>query len=64
VLGTIVCSIDDDSYSEAFPREHWAFKERGVVVRADDGRVFHYDDADEDFELLRRAESERLRSEG
>jgi hypothetical protein len=54
-FGTIVCSIDDEQYAAEFSREHWAYKGRGVVVKADDGRLFYYDEADEDFELLQSA---------
>jgi hypothetical protein len=64
VFGTIVCSIDDDTYSEDFSREHWAAKGNGVVIKADDGRIFHYGEPDEDFELLERAGRTRVRGLG
>jgi len=60
MFGTIVCSIDDNQYSVAFSREHWAYKGRGVVVQADNGQTFYYDEADEDFELMARAEPAHL----
>ncbi len=53
VLGTVVCSIDDDKYSVGFAREHWADKGRGMVIEADDGRIFYCDAPDEDFGVLR-----------
>jgi hypothetical protein len=59
VLGTIMCSLDDDRFSEEFSREHWAHLGKGVIIKADNGQVFHYEEADEDFELLSRA-GERL----
>jgi len=58
VFGTIVCSMDDDRYTEEFPRDDWARVGRGVIIKADDGQVFHYEDADEDVELLTRAGAE------
>jgi hypothetical protein len=59
VFGTIMCSIDDNQYSVAFSRENWGYKGRGVVVQTDDGKIFYYDEADEDFELMSRAEPVR-----
>jgi len=60
MIGTIVCTIDDNQYSPEFAREHLADKGRGVFVKADDGPVFYYDEADEDFEPLGRAGSARI----
>jgi len=60
MAGTIVCSIDDNQYSPEFSREHWAYKGRGVVVKADDGQIFYCDEADEDFEFLGNAGPERV----
>jgi len=56
----IVCSIDDGVYSAEFTRENWGFKERGVVIRADDGQIFYYDEPDEDLEFLARAVTARV----
>jgi hypothetical protein len=52
--------LDDDQYSAEFSRENWVYKGRGVVVKADDARIFYYDEADEDFEFLHRAGPERV----
>jgi hypothetical protein len=60
VLGVIVCAIDDNAFSPGFPRDDWGYKERGAVIKADDGRLFYYDEADEDFELLARAGAEAV----
>jgi len=61
VEGVIVCSIDDGAYSAEFTRESWGFKERGVVIRADNGEIFYYDEPDEDLEFLARAVTARVR---
>ena len=50
--GTIVCSIDTGEYSAEYPRSAWAYLNEGVLIRADSGELFHYTEADEDFELI------------
>jgi len=60
VEGVVVCSIDDGEYSPEFTRESWGFKERGVVIRADNGEIFYYDEPDEDLEFLARSVTARV----
>ena len=50
--GTVVCSIDTDEFTADFPRSEWAYLERGVLIRADGGGLFHYTEPDEDFERI------------
>jgi hypothetical protein len=54
VCGVVVCSIDDGVYSQEFPETSWAYKGKGIIIKADNGQIFYYDEADEDFELLER----------
>jgi hypothetical protein len=51
-IGIVVCSIDDDRYSESFSCADWAHLDRGFVVKTEDGEVFHCDEPDEDFEVM------------
>jgi hypothetical protein len=48
--GTIVCSIDDDDYTTEFSRDNWSYLKVGIMIRADNGALLHYVEADEDFE--------------
>jgi len=50
--GTVVCSIDSARYSDDFPEEEWAYLKRGVLIKMDTEALFHYQEADEDFELI------------
>jgi hypothetical protein len=51
-LGTIVCSIDDGEYSSGFPRDEWDYLKVGVLIKADNGALIHYIEADEDFQSV------------
>ena len=51
--GVVVCSIDTGEFSREFPKEHWAYLKSGIVVKSDSGELFHYDQPDEDLELIR-----------
>ena len=54
-LGTVVCSIDTGNYIKEFPQAEWAYLGRGVMIRTEDGGLFHYIEGDKDFELIRSA---------
>lgn len=54
-LGTVVFSIDDDEYSAEYPKEHWAHLGKGVMVLTEAAGLIHYDEPDEDMELVSRA---------
>jgi hypothetical protein len=58
VSGRVVCSIDTDEYSVEFPREEWAYLERGVLISSPELGLAHYSDPAEDLELVRRAAQE------
>jgi len=64
MFGTIVCSIDDDEYTPEFSRADWGHVGHGVVIKADDGQIFHYEEPDEDLELLVSAVTPRLQDIG
>ncbi|MEI7866829.1 MAG: hypothetical protein WCI11_02975 [Candidatus Methylumidiphilus sp.] len=50
--GTVVCSIDTNEYTPSYPKAEWGYLETGIVIRADNGSLFHYTEADEDFERI------------
>jgi hypothetical protein len=51
--GTIVCSIDTGEYTDDYPKPNWTYLNTGVLIKPDSGELFHYNEADEDFELVR-----------
>jgi len=53
--GVVVCSIDDAVYTADYPETAWAYLASGVLIRTDNGSLFHYTEADEDFELIQGA---------
>jgi hypothetical protein len=50
--GVIVFIIDDDSYSDAFKKEHWSYLDKGFGMELRDGTLYHFDTPDEDLEPL------------
>jgi hypothetical protein len=52
--GTVVCSLDTDEYTPAFPKEEWAYLQSGILIKTEKAGLLHYIQADEDLKLLRR----------
>jgi hypothetical protein len=50
--GVIVFVIDDDSYSDRYPKMHWSYLARGLGVELQDESrtLYHLDSPDEDLE--------------
>ena len=55
--GIVVCSIDTNEYAPAFPKAEWNYLESGIIIKADNGNLFHYIEADEDFERIERVDA-------
>ncbi|NUN24000.1 MAG: hypothetical protein HUU09_11135 [Candidatus Jettenia caeni] len=53
--GVVVCSMDDDKYTPAYPKEEWDYLKSGVLIKTDKAGLIHYIKADEDLQLLERA---------
>ncbi len=50
--GVVVFVIDDDSYSDRYPKEHWSYLGKGLGVELQDETrtLYHFDSPDEDLE--------------
>ncbi len=50
--GVIVFVIDDDSYSAAYPKDHWSYLRKGLGIELQDETrtLYHLDSPDEDLE--------------
>ncbi|WP_423601094.1 hypothetical protein [Roseateles sp. MS654] len=55
--GVVVCSIDTDEFTSDYPRDQWEYLKRGVMVNFQRLGVVHYEQADEDLELVERSAS-------
>jgi hypothetical protein len=54
--GVVVASIDSDEYSAQYPKEDWAFLQKGVLIDTNFAGLVHYSESsDEHMVLLRRA---------
>lgn len=48
--GVVVCSVDTDEYSEAYPKEDWsACLGKGVLIKTDTMGLVHLEDDDPDL---------------
>ena len=50
--GVIVFVIDDDSYSDRYPKEAWSSLGKGLGLELQDGTLYHLDTPDEDLEPI------------
>jgi hypothetical protein len=53
--GTVVCSLDTDEFSDAYPREDWSYLRRGVQIHSLQTGLIHYLEPEATFQLLGRA---------
>ena len=57
--GVVVCSIDTDEYTPAFPKVEWEYLKSGVIVKTEKAGLIHYLKPDEDFRLLKSAKARK-----
>ncbi|HWD58626.1 MAG TPA: hypothetical protein VG308_10130 [Stellaceae bacterium] len=57
--GTVVCSVDTDEYTGDYPKSAWSYLDCGILIKTDDGELFHYTEPDEDFEPIPAHHSKR-----
>ena len=51
-----MCSMDDDVYTDAYPREQWAYVRTGVMIEFPKWGLIHYETPEPDLKLISRAE--------
>ena len=51
--GIVVCSIDTKEFTKEYPEVAWAYLNLGILIKTDDGELFHFTEPDEDFELVK-----------
>ncbi|MCX7110325.1 MAG: hypothetical protein NTX45_09380 [Proteobacteria bacterium] len=55
--GVVVCSIDTNEYTPYYSKAEWGYLETGIVIKSDNGSLFHYAEVDEDIELVERLDA-------
>lgn len=55
--GVVVCSIDTDEYSEAFPKKDWGYLGRGVMACFPKSGLIYFEETDLDLHLVARDSS-------
>ena len=53
-VGVVVCSIDANEYSAAYPREVWAQLGEGVLILSEEAGLIHYKEPESTMRLLSR----------
>jgi hypothetical protein len=54
---TVVCSIDTQEYSPDYPREHWAYLDRGILIMSEKLGLVHCIETDGEMRLLARSKA-------
>jgi hypothetical protein len=52
--GIVVFSIDSEEYSSEYPKEHWQYLKRGVMIDTEVAGLIYYEEPEEEMELLAR----------
>jgi len=53
-VGEVVCSIDTDEYSSAYPKADWEYLGSGVLILSDRAGLVHYKEAEPTMRFLPR----------
>jgi len=55
--GIVVCSIDTAEYTKEYSETQWGYLKKGVMVNFPRYGLIHYEEPEEDLELIARAGS-------
>ena len=58
-LGVIGCVIDNDDYTDEFPKSDYAYLERGIMLRLSNGNVLYLEEYTEELVLISRGVDEK-----
>jgi hypothetical protein len=61
--GLVVCSMDDDEYTDDHPRKQWDYLKKGVMIEFPLYGLIHYQVAEPDLQLVARAKPRPARGE-
>ena len=57
MTGTVVCSIEDQLYSDGYLQSKWEHLGKGILVDSEQAGLVHFAEPDIDLVLISRAES-------
>ena len=52
--GVVVCSMDTDEYTDAYPKKDWAYLKKGVMIDFSKLGLVYFGEKDMDLHLVRR----------
>lgn len=52
--GVVVCSIDDDKYTEEYPKNEWSYLQKGILISSPQAGLIHFPNEDESVVLIER----------
>jgi hypothetical protein len=55
--GVVVCSLDTDEFSSAYPKNEWSYLKKGVLIESPQAGLIHYIEPETTLELVRRGAS-------
>jgi hypothetical protein len=53
--GVVVCSIDDNEYTESYTKDNWEYLNEGILINSDAAGLIHYTEPEDAFLLIKRA---------
>lgn len=59
-LGVVGCVIDNDDYTDEFPKSDYAYLERGIMLTLSNGNVLYLEEYIEDLVLISRGKEEDI----
>ncbi|QEX22836.1 hypothetical protein FRZ61_27690 [Hypericibacter adhaerens] len=52
--GIVVCSLDTNEFSSAFPKSEWGYLKKGILIESPQAGLIHYIEPEATLELVRR----------
>jgi hypothetical protein len=53
--GEVVCSVDDDQYTDEFTAADWSYLKKGILVRTGEVGLIHYIESEPSMRLIKRS---------
>ena len=57
--GVVVCSIDNDEYSDDYSKEQWGYLKKGVMINFPSYGLIYYEEPESDLQLIARAQPKK-----
>ena len=57
--GEVVCSFDDREFNAIYREKDWGYLKEGILIKLANGKLFHFNKADEDTLVIDAKEGYR-----